>query len=214
MLNIILLTNHIKFRGFFTKVSLFRLDKPIGEFKTIYGLNLFAFSRSAWCDYVDHDALVDEYLEGMYVSAASEIRPLIDSFHEAWNQAGEEGITIRPNGQSIILLLDAVGKERLNEIIERARAKASDERESRQVEKLSVAVRYWQMAAEVFRLEGLAESAKKLGDNKAARLYLKDAVHLCEEIIAYLPALASGWGHPYLESRWQRHIDSFLNQMN
>ena len=157
-----------------------------------YALNLLTFSRSAWQDNVDTEALLDEYLEGMYGSAAGEIRPIYNSFHETWRQAEEKGTFIRPNGLSIILLMDALGEEKLDNCLQRAREKASNNRERRQVEKLAQAAGYWKMTADLCRLENQANEAVRTGDTTAL-VNLKKKAALkgldVQEYIKHLPAV-------------------------
>jgi len=132
----------------------------------VYALNMMAFARSAWQDEVDPDALLDEYLAGMYGSAAGDIRPIFDAFHEAWraaesnaNAAGVSARVISPNQKNIVLQMDALGDARLDACLERARARASNDRERRQVNALARASRYWKAFAHYLRAVQAADDA-------------------------------------------------------
>ena len=51
-----------------------------------------------------------------------------------------------PNAENVRFFLDAVGRDTIQEALAAARAKAAAPREQRQLERLSSAVRYWEMA--------------------------------------------------------------------
>ena len=179
----------------------------------LYALNLLAFARCGWSDDVDPDALRDEYLRGMFGSAADAIRPMFDAFHEAWRRAEEEGpgdsrmlemlaqfgepysrgVPIRPNGTSMPFLLDVLGEDRLDDILAAARQAASDDRERRQVEKLAAACAYWKLGARVFRTYLLAETARKAGDEDKARALFLQAAREVDPAHESVKALPAGW---------------------
>lgn len=129
-----------------------------------YTLNLAAFARLGWGEKVDPAALQTEYLQGMYGAAAEAVRPIYDAFHEAWRRAEEgpddspdlgskQGTAVSPNGRSIVLIMDILGEDNLDRIINSARAAASNERERRQVNTLSLMADYWKQAARFYRLK-------------------------------------------------------------
>jgi hypothetical protein len=167
----------------------------------VYALNLLAFARSAWQEVVDADALLADYLEGMYGAAAGEVRPIFNSFHEAWQRAEEAGTVILPNRRSIGLLLESLGESRLDDCLRRAREKAATDRERRQIERLAKAATYWKMAAEVCRLEQRAETIKTK-DKPAAANLRQQAVSKCDEVLAYLPQLPPGWAAVTVPRVW------------
>jgi len=169
----------------------------------IYALNLLAFARSAWHDNVDSDALLDEYLDGMYGSAGREIKPIFDGFHEAWRRLEEAGTIVLPNGRSIVFLMETLGEARLDECLRRAREKAANDRERRQVEKLTSAAKYWKMAAEVFRLEQQAQAAKST-DKPAAKALNERAASQCQAILDYVKHLPPGWAAVTLPGVWDK----------
>ncbi len=174
----------------------------------IYALNLLAFARSAWEDEVDPDALLEEYLAGMYGSAASEIRPIYDAFHAVWRKAAEDadagrwpefssneqnGRAISPNGQNIVLLIEGLGAARLDECLAKAQAKAADEREKRQVAKLAQAAEYWKAAATYWRLKRRMEEADKAGRKDEAAALNAQAEQLATDIHEQTKRLPAGW---------------------
>ncbi|MBI3945178.1 MAG: DUF4838 domain-containing protein, partial [Armatimonadetes bacterium] len=169
----------------------------------VYALNILTLARCAWEDDVDPEAVLDEYLEGMYGSVAGEIRPIFDAFHAAWRRAEEEGATILPNGLSILLLMDALGEGRLDECLAAARAKAANDRERRQVAKLTQTAQYWKMGAEIFRLEQKAGAAARAGDQAAAATLKEDAARKCLDIQDYLRGLPAGWVAPRSANVWE-----------
>ncbi|MBI3945614.1 MAG: DUF4838 domain-containing protein, partial [Armatimonadetes bacterium] len=173
----------------------------------IYALNLLAFTRSAWEEDVDPDALLDEYLEGMYGSVAGEIRPIYDGLHAAWRRAEEEGdagkwpafssnrhsgALITPNGRNIVLQMDALGEERLDECLRRARERAGNDRERRQVAKLTQVTQYWKAAAAFYRLEQRATGTAGLSDEDA-RALREQAERIAQEGAECFNRLPAGW---------------------
>jgi hypothetical protein len=73
-----------------------------------------------------------------------------------------------PNGRSIVLIMDVLGEEGLDRILERARGAASNDRERRQVETLGMMAEYWKKAARFYRLYDQARAATEKGDKQAA----------------------------------------------
>jgi len=174
----------------------------------IYALNMLALARSAWEDEVNPDALLDEYLEGMYGSVAGQVKPIFDAFHEVWRRAAEDagagrwpefssnsqnGRAISPNGQSIVLLIEGLGAERLDECLRRAQEKAANDRERRQVAKLTQAAQYWKAAAAYWRLDRQASEATPKGDKAAAAALKAQAVRKAQEAMEHFNRLPPGW---------------------
>ena len=173
----------------------------------VYGLNMLAFARCGWLDDVDPDALLDEYLVGMFGSAAAAVKPMFDAFHEAWRRAEEDrpedlgmfeetyarGALIRPNGSCMPFLLEVLGEDRLDEILGSARQAADDGCDRRQVEKLAAACAYWKLGARVFRAYRLAQIAREAGDEKKAREMFLEAAREVGPALACVQDLPAGW---------------------
>lgn len=176
-----------------------------------YALNNLAFARSGWEDQVNHQALFDGFLSGMFGSAANEIRPIYEKLLAAWKRVETEGDSVSPwlenydgsktsggsvlpDAKTIMYLLDQVGADVLHGAVERARQKASNDRERRQVEHFAAIVAYWRMAADALTLEMKAKRAEKEGNRTLAVSLLKQAVDHCERIQIYLKTLPQrGW---------------------
>ena len=186
----------------------------------VYSLNLLAFARSAWEDEADPAALLDEYLEGMFGSVASVVKPIFDAFHDAWRRAGDgvgdlsllpvnqghpcsRGVSITPNGRSIMFLMGALGRDRLSDILRRAQEEAADDRERGQVEKLAHAAEYWRMAAEAFAAERESKAAQEKGDEVAARALQAEAVNRIDDIIEYVAGASPGWMGVTTQRSWR-----------
>jgi hypothetical protein len=169
----------------------------------VYALNLLAISRSGWQDDVDPDALLNEYLEGMYGSVAGEIKPVFDSFHESWQRAEKKGTVIMPNGESIMLLMDELGKDKMDGCLKSAHQKADNDRERRQVEKLSLAAGYWKMAAEFYRLQLQADIPDLARDKNKVHALKEQAALKNLEIQEYIKKLPGGWVMGDLARRWE-----------
>ncbi len=144
----------------------------------------------------------------MYGSVAGEIRPIFDGFPEAWRRAEEEGAAgrwpafssnpqhgavIQPNGQNIVLQMDALGEKRLDECLRRAQEKAANDRERRQVAKLTQAAQYWKAAAAYWRLDRQASEATQKGDNAAAAAFKAQAAQKAQEATESFNRLPPGW---------------------
>jgi hypothetical protein len=126
-------------------------------------LNNLAFARNGWDDRVDHQALLDGYLSGMFGSAAGEIKPIFERMIAALKRVEREGPAVsqwlspmmgqKRLGAAFFLTatqlficsrvwalsfwmrhFESLGPEFLDAALQRAREKASDARERRQVE--------------------------------------------------------------------------------
>lgn len=192
-----------------------------------YALNNLAFARSGWEDQVDHQALFDGFLSGMFGSVASEIRPIYERLLAAWRRIEKEGPAVSPwmenydgsktsggsvlpDAKSVMYLLDQVGADVLHGAVERARQKASDDRERRQVEHFAAIVAYWRMAADALTLEMKAKRAERQGDRALAASLLNQAVDQSERVMAYLKTLPQrGWISVATFQQWARVTSSY-----
>lgn len=193
----------------------------------VYSLNLQAFARSGWQETVDPTELLDGYLEGMYGSVADVVRPIFEAFHEAWRRAEQggpgpldalpanehypcsRGVAITPNGRSIVFLLEVLGEDRLDAILGEAREAAADDRERRQVARLTAAAEYWRRAADVFRIERQAEAARQRGDEEAAKTLHAHAAQETDEVLGRLDPLPAGWMATSTPRSWRSERSRF-----
>lgn len=138
-----------------------------------YGLNNLAFARCGWSDEVDHAEILDEYLQGTFGAAGEPLRPIFQGMVQAVGKLAGGKQDMRPGPAVGNQLLAAVGCDAIDRAVEAARSAATDDRQRRQVAKLSAAVRYWKAAADMIDLQGQAERAAR-SDPKAAAALLDD----------------------------------------
>jgi hypothetical protein len=192
-----------------------------------YGLNNLAFARNGWEDRVDHQALLDGYLSGMFGSAATEIKPIFERMIGALKRVEKEGPAVSPwlsrydgsktsggsflpDGYTVVYLMESLGSEFLDGALRRAREKASDARERRQVEQLTAASSYWRQAASALSLDLKAKDAERQGNRTAAASLLSEAATQCERVSAYLKTLpARGWISLATPPQWPRLAADF-----
>ena len=185
-----------------------------------YALNNLAFARNGWEDRVDHQALLEGYLSGMFGSVAGEIKPVFERMNAALKRVEKEGPGISPwladydasrttggsflpDGYTIGYLLDQVGPDFLESALRRAREMASDEREHRQLAHFTSVVAYWRMGADVLWLDLKAKRAEKENHRAIAASLLIEAADKCEGVVKYLKNLPqTGWISIATPEKW------------
>ncbi|MBN2292757.1 MAG: DUF4838 domain-containing protein [Pirellulales bacterium] len=173
-----------------------------------YGLNNLVFARCGWSDDVDHDEVLDEYLLGTFGAAGRELRPIFAGFIEALEKMADEGRTLLPNANSIRFFLNAVGRDKIHNALDAARAKAANDREHRQVEKLAAAVRYWEMAAEIQELRIQAYKLRKTDPQRATALWYRAVEELWPAMQEYMDKhMPPGWLDVNTPGKWTRTIE-------
>ncbi|HPM79071.1 MAG TPA: hypothetical protein PLF81_00130 [Candidatus Anammoximicrobium sp.] len=105
----------------------------------------------------------------------------------------QNGRALSPNGQSIVLLIEGLGPSRLDECLRRAQEKAADDRERRQVAKLTQAAQYWKSAATYWRLDCQASEATRTGDKAATATLTAQALRKADEAMQCFNLLPAGW---------------------
>ncbi len=88
---------------------------------------------------------------------------------------------------------DAEGPSRLDECLRRAQEKAADDRERRQVAKLTQAAQYWKTAAAYWRLDRQASEATRTGDKTATATLTAQALRKADEAMQCFNRLPAGW---------------------
>jgi hypothetical protein len=192
-----------------------------------YALNNLAFARNGWEDYVNHAALLDGYLSGLFGSVAGELKPLFERMIAALQRVEKEGPAVSPwmagydgtrttggsflpDGYTVVYLLDQVGTDFLERTLQRAREKASDERERRQMAHFSAVVAYWRSAAAALELDLKAKKAEKDGNRSTAAALLLQAAEKCEGTAEYLKTLPQrGWISVATPRQWPRLATDF-----
>jgi hypothetical protein len=185
-----------------------------------YGLNNLAFARNAWEDRVDHDSLLDGYLLGMFGSAAVEIKPIFERLIGALKKVEKEGPQVStwlakydaktpkggsflPDAYTLVYLLDTLGPTSLDRAVGRARERAMNEREKRQVEMFATVVAYWKKAEAVLRLNLLSLEAERKGRRADAAAMLTEAAEKCGPVLAFLETIPPrGWVSVTTPRQW------------
>ena len=113
-----------------------------------------------------------------------------------------------PNAENVRFFLDAVGRDTIQGALGAARAKAAAPREQRQIERLSSSVRYWEMAAEIFKLRAEARQLQKTDPKAAAALLDKCVEQLGPQLQQYLAtSMPPGWHGVRVPLMWDRTLD-------
>jgi len=188
----------------------------------VYGLNNLAFARCGWQDEVNHEALMDGYLSGMFGGAAVEIKPVFERLQAAvrrvekegtaaspwlahYNAASVSGGSFLPDAYTSVYLLEEVTPQLLDRAVARARAKAAAGREKRQVELFAGVIDYWKRAAEPLRLDLMARDAEKQGKRAEAAAMLNEAIRKIESLAAYVESQPKhGWISVTTPRKWRR----------
>jgi hypothetical protein len=192
-----------------------------------YGLNNLIFARTAWQDQVDHKQAMDDFLLGMYGSAAPEIRPIFEKLVAALQRVEKEGSAVSPwmsgyddkttlggsflpDAYTIVYLMDQLGVDFLQQSLQRAAQKASNDRERRQVKVFAVVTEYWRLAAEALSLDLRSKKAEKLWDHRAASALSLEAADMCDRIDNYLKTIPQN-GYIYVTTprQWPRMAADF-----
>jgi hypothetical protein len=110
-----------------------------------YALNMLAFARCGWESDVDHAALLDEFLSGMFGQAGPAVRHYYQGLIDAMDRfAADPDRVLQPDGKNITYFMKHVDPRRA---MEAAQASATSSRELRQVARFAQYVRYLELAA-------------------------------------------------------------------
>jgi hypothetical protein len=146
-----------------------------------YGLNYLAFARAGWEDDTNYEQLLDDYLLGMFGTAALAIKPLYLAFDRAAEkikngQAADNPYLkpfpparghLLPNGFNIVYFLDEIGLAFIKAGIKEALSLAKSGREQRQVRRFQEAVRYWELGYKAKQFEFTAHANPPAGEKEA-----------------------------------------------
>ena len=123
-----------------------------------YTLNNLAFARCGWHDHVDHKQVLDDYLLGAYGSTAEEIRPIFNALLRVTRNYAGRTDDLLPQGRDNIrdIFSDELRGIK-DKALASARQLATSDSERRQVDRLSAAMRYWEMAANISALRQQAQ---------------------------------------------------------
>lgn len=191
----------------------------------VYGLNLLAFARSGWDAAVDADAVLDEYLLGIYGGIAVHIRPIYAAMHQSVRALADcpapaeipSGI-LQPDGYNVAYFLRYVGHATLHRALDGAQRSAGTPREQRQVAALRQAVRYWEMAAEMASLQRRAQALQDEAPAAAASLLHEATAVRYPELMDYLETtLPRGWASIWTPRKWQgalRKMKQLTEELN
>lgn len=172
-----------------------------------YALNYLAFARSGWEDRVDYAALKTEFLQGMFGSLAEAMRPVYETFERQVKMLEAKGLSspfvqpwspkegcLLPNSLNIVFLLEALDVPAAIARIEAAMRKTSDKRECRQAKDFLDALRYWHMAADLYRTARAIMEAEGRGENETVKRLARQALQKNEPVLKQIEALPPrGW---------------------
>ncbi|MDD5484193.1 MAG: DUF4838 domain-containing protein [Kiritimatiellae bacterium] len=172
---------------------------------SVYAPNLLAFARCGWDDNVDREKVLDDYLRGAYGSVAAEIRPIFAGMIQTMRHIADGKDALTADAFNSSLFLADAKRAVIRQSLNLAQQKVGNERERRQVQRLSAAVRYWELAADFFELRKQFNKLKK--SNSQDALVLADKlVNLASELHEYLKtSMPPGWMY-----EGQSLCDSFL----
>lgn len=124
-----------------------------------YGLNLLTFARAGWTREVNHDAVLDDWLLGMFGAAAEAVRPIYQRWCDAVSRIAEQdglrghtaaryldGDMLKPDARNIVYLMADMPDDWVRTQMETAHASAREPRERRQIEWLSHYLSYCRCA--------------------------------------------------------------------
>ena len=131
---------------------------------SVYALNNLAFARCGWSDQVDHAEVLDDYLLGAFGSAGESVRPIFAGMVEAVRELARGKQDMRPDPEHIRYFLDKIGRDNDRQGARVRAGEAENDRERRQVEKLSAAIVYWKAAADMIDRKSEANSS---GQNRS-----------------------------------------------
>lgn len=140
-----------------------------------YALNNLAFARAGWQEEIDPDQLLDDYLLGAFGSVKDKIRPVFKALASRVRQRAASPDDLLPEADNVRFFVDEDSRRVFHEALASAQRDVANDRERRQVEKLSAAVRYWELSAELFELRADAERLKQ-GQPDMARRKSRQAV--------------------------------------
>lgn len=158
-----------------------------------YALNLLAFARCGWYDEVDHDEVLNDYLLGAYGSVANDLRPIFEGMIQGMRKLARGKNNLLPSGDSSGYFLDSIGRDTIRRALQSAGRNAQSDGERHQVERLSAAVRYWEMVADLYGAQAKATELEK-SDQAAALKILDQAVNQqWPQLHQYLTTMPLGW---------------------
>ena len=183
-----------------------------------YALNMLAFARCGWTDRVDHDAVLEDFLTGMFGAAAPALRPIYAGLLAAMDELGArapdtpeqapEGVpnaVLQPRGDNVAYFIARAGRDTIERALSDARAGARTERERRQIASLGRYLEYCVRAADIeqavldMRKCG-REEHPETGEQLAERVVQEDIPALIE-FVESTPM--PGWVSPAHVARWQ-----------
>jgi len=183
-----------------------------------YALNNLAFARCGWYDHVDHTRVLDDYLLGAYGSVAEEIRPIFDALLRVTRCYARRTEDLLPQGRDNIRHIFSDELRRITgEALESARHKADNDHERRQIDRLSAAARYWEMAANISALRWQAYYIRE-ANPKVALALLDQVVHeLWPTLQEYAKtSIPPGWlavTTPRKLDQWMRQDEALRNEI-
>jgi hypothetical protein len=127
-----------------------------------YAFNLLAFARCGWERDVNHDALLDEFLQGAFGSAGVALLPIYEALIGAVDDLGAAPLNdpgrappeipsavLIPDLVNIVYLMRRASPELVGRCLADARGRATTQREHRQLDRFEHYMRYARMAAEL-----------------------------------------------------------------
>jgi hypothetical protein len=180
---------------------------------------------------VDYAALLDECLRGLFGSAAIELKPVFEKMQQALQrvEAGKAGESLflstynaadpargsfLPDAYNVGYLLEQIGPGFLDGALARARSKAANDRERRQVEHFCAITTYWRRSAEALGTELRARQAEKTGEKALAASLYRRALNQQEATVQYARSLPPrGWISVTVPRVWRRSMNDIKKRL-
>lgn len=168
-----------------------------------YGLNLLAFARAGWSREVDHDAVLRDYLQGMFGAAADALKPIYQAWVDAVDRIAVDGGAagspwldqgaLKPDARNIVYLMSSLPRPWLAQQMAAARAASRQPRERRQIDRLEHYLSYCHAAAAL--VQRVEERDSSVDEVEAALANVLGHIGVPR---------AEGWIAPAHALRWQR----------
>jgi hypothetical protein len=176
---------------------------------SLYALNNLAFARCGWYDHVDHEQVLDDYLLGAYGSAAEAIRPIFEALLRVTRNYAGRTDDLLPQGRDNIRHIFSDELRRIkDEALASAGQQAASDGERRQVDRLSAAMRYWEMAANISGLRWQASFMRDTNPEVALAVLDRVVKDLWPEMQDYAgTSVPAGWFYcdtPRKLEQWMR----------
>jgi len=172
-----------------------------------YALNMLAFARCGWQAKVNHAALLDEFLSGMFGAPGKAIRTIYAGLLNAIRRLADDGVVLQPRGDNIAYFIEQVGRKEIERALTEATQLATTDRERRQVERFTTYMHYCLLAATASQTRLDIESGQP-DTNVLRQRAIEDEIPAVLAFIEQHPL--PGWTSPAHGARWQSHLNSLV----